>query len=144
MKLIKIIVIFVTFFWPINIVYGNDNTIDRFINNTNISYSTTFSVNISLNKWDKILDKLMLMGVLWKMYGLSPYYNVLFGEKDGVYIIDPIGVEGNIYRVQSNNFNRAFEADWVIKHPQVPFSFSGKSLILLKYEGTQNNASGSL
>ena len=76
--------------------------IAEFIDNASITYNTSFTVDTTLERWNLMLDNPLLMGKLWELYEFSPPYRVS-SNGSGYHIIDPKGIEGDLYEIHSGN-----------------------------------------
>ena len=130
-------VIIVFWFTLSTLCYADEINIETFIDNAFLTYKTSFTVNTSLELWNRILDNPHLMGKLWDIYNFSPPYKVSI--KDSSYhIIDPTGIEGDFYEIESGKNKRVFLAEGRMKKWFIPVSLRGKALFVLHYTYSQS------
>ena len=132
---ISVIIIF--WFTLSTLCYADEINIEKFIDNAFFTYKTNFTVNTTLELWNRILDNPHLMGKLWEIYNFPPPYKVSIKDS-GYHIIDPAGIEGDFYEIQSGKNKRVFSAKGRLKKWFIPVSLSGKALFVLNYTNSQN------
>ena len=121
--------------------YSNSNSdsldIEKFVENASIRYETEFNVPASLELWNRMLDNLILVGKLWEIYKFSPRYKIT-SKGSGVHIIDPTGIEGDMFEIHSDIYNRKFIATGRMKNWNIPISLKGRTLFLIHHTVDQN------
>jgi len=117
--------------------------IKEFIEHASISYETMFTINTSLDMWNRMLDNPYLMGKLWEFYDFTPRYKVSM-KGSAVHVIDPTGIEGDLYEIESGINTRIFYGKGKLKNWGIPISLLGKALFLLHYTSAENQVSVTL
>lgn len=120
-----------------------DNTVKTriLVEKATITYRTDFSVDSSLNVWNKVLDHPLLMGKLWNLYNFQPAYQVM-KAKEGVKIVDPTGINGEISVSASSANSRTFYGRGAIDHWAVPSFISAESVFQFRYQGDGQRIKG--
>lgn len=107
-----------------------------------ISYRIDFSVDSSLIIWNKLLDHPLLMGKLWNLYNFQPAYEVT-KTKDGVKVVDPSGIIGEISLTDSSPHSRTFYGRGEIDHWAVPSFISAEGVFLFRHQEDGQHVKGS-
>jgi len=120
-----------------------DNTIKTksLIEKATITYQTDFVVDSSLDVWNKVLDHPLLMGKLWNLYNFQPVYQVT-KAKDGVKIVDPSGIKGEISVTDSSANSRTFYGRGALYHWAVPSFISAEGVFQFRYQGDGQRIKG--
>ncbi|MCE5250570.1 hypothetical protein LLG96_10175 [bacterium] len=131
--------------WISCITYSHAQTVNTrdFIDKASISYKTSFTIDATLDMWNRILNNPYLIGKLWEVYDFTPRYKVSM-KGAALHVIDPTGIEGDLFVIQSDENNKVFYARGKLKNWGIPISLMGKVLFLLNYTGNQNSVSVTL
>jgi len=106
--------------------------IERFIRDAGISYTRSFVLNTTLDRWHRILDNPVAMGALWERYGFQPAYRVS-PAPGGFSVVDPTGIEGILTEIPSSRGGRRiFYGGGRMRNWFLPVSLSGKALIIVE------------
>ena len=111
--------------------------IEKFVENAFIEIENEFSLDTSLKLWNRILDNPFLMGRLWKMYNFYPQYEVSI-KGSGFHVVDPTGIEGDLFELRKDNNNRILLADGTLKKWFIPKNLRGRVLFLFNYTNSRN------
>lgn len=111
------------------------------IEKATITYQTDFVVDSSLDVWNKVLENPLLMGKLWNLYNFQPAYQ-LTKAKEGINIVDPSGIKGEIFVTNSSANSRTFYGRGAIDHWLVPLFISGEVVFQLRYQGDGQHIKG--
>ncbi|MBT4482596.1 MAG: hypothetical protein HOC71_02845 [Candidatus Latescibacteria bacterium] len=111
--------------------------IEKFVENAFVEIENEFTLDTSIELWNRILDNLYLMGRLWKVYNFYPQYEVSI-KGSGFHIIDPTGIEGDVFELQKGNNNRIFLASGTLKKWFVPKNLRGRVLFLFNFPNSRN------
>ena len=117
-------------------VDGKALDIDAFIKKASISYEKKFTIDASLDMWNRILDHPVLMARLWDLYEFKPKYRI-YERGKGFHISDPSGIEGELDVILNEPVKRIYYGTGKLKNWHIPVSFKGKALFLVNqtYEG---------
>ena len=112
-----------------------DNAIQtrNLIEKATVTYQTDFVIDSSLDTWDKVLDHPFLMGKLWNLYNFQPAYQVTKAN-EGVKIVDPSGIYGEIFLTDSSPSSRTFYGRGAIDHWAVPSFISAEGIFRFRYQ----------
>lgn len=111
------------------------------IEKATIIYQTDFLIDSSLDIWNKVLDHPLLMGKLWNLYNFQPAYEVT-KAKEGVQIVDPSGIRGEIALTDSSANSRTFYGRGAIDHWAVPSFISAEGVFQFRYQGEGQRIKG--
>jgi len=123
--------------------HADDINIEEFIKSASINYKTSFTIDTTLDRWNRVLDNPLLIGRLWERYGFSPAYKVSINGSF-CQVIDPKGIKGNLFLIQSSNTKRIFYGIGRMKNWLIPVSLKGKALFILQYTFSNNKTSVTL
>jgi len=112
-----------------------DNTIQtrNLIEKATVTYQTDFVIDSSLDVWNKVLDHPFFMGKLWNLYNFQPAYGVT-KALNGVKIVDPSGIYGEISLTDSSPSSRTFYGRGAIDHWAVPSFISAEGIFRFRYQ----------
>jgi hypothetical protein len=113
------------------------------IEKATITYQTDFVVDSSLDVWSKVLDHPLLLGKLWNLYNFQPAYQVT-KAKEGVKIVDPSGIKGEISLTDSSASSRTFYGRGELSHWALPSFISAEVIFLFRYQGDGQLIKGKL
>ncbi|MBN2538536.1 MAG: hypothetical protein JXB09_00640 [Deltaproteobacteria bacterium] len=123
------------------LVQAYDAHVEEVINNPTATYKNAFSINVTLEIWNRVLDNPHLMGQLWEMYGFRPRYKVTKTET-GIHVTDPSGITGDIRQVGREDHARTFYAAGAFDHWAVPSFFTADGVVVFEYSRERNILSG--
>ena len=130
-------------FIGITLCSARDVNIVKFIDEAVIRYETGFTVNTTLVIWNRMLDNPCLMGKLWELYEFSPAYKISRKGSE-FHIIDPTGIEGNLYLILSSSTGRIYYGTGSMKNWGLPVTLRGKTLFRLHNISSHDNVTVTL
>ena len=120
-----------------------DLDVQAFIENACIQDDISFTVEASSDLWERMLDNLLLMGRLWEVYAFKPSYRVSI-KGSGLHVVDPTGIEGELFLIESSSKRHVFYGDGRMKHWGLPFGIRGKALFILNYTNVHNRVQATM
>ena len=123
--------------------YAHEIDIEQFKKNACVQYTTEFTIETTPDMWNRMLENPYLMGKLWELYDFDPPYKV---SRNGtaLHIIDPTGIEGDLYDLQSDGNQRIFYGNGKLKNWGIPISLMGKALFFISYTAGHNDVTVTL
>jgi len=115
--------------------------VEEVINNPTVTYKKAFSVNATLEIWNRVLDNPCLMGRLWEIYKFQPPYKVTKTDT-GIHVSDPSGITGDIRKVGHFDHSRTFYGAGRFDHWAVPSFFTANGVVIFEYNTDRNGLSG--
>ncbi|MDP2983539.1 MAG: hypothetical protein Q8O92_09460 [Candidatus Latescibacter sp.] len=112
-------------------VYTTEVDVPKFTKEAILTYKTTFTLNTTLNRWNRVLDSPVLMCRIWNMYDFSPAYMISLLDT-AIHVVDPSGIEGNLYLIQPGSTNRMYLGIGRLKN-WLPVTILGRVLFSLTY-----------
>lgn len=103
------------------------------IGNPSILYRKAFRLEARAEVWERALDNPFLMGQIWAFYRFQPPYQVIQTD-DGVHIVDPTGITGDLRQIESSHFARVFYGRATFNHWSVPSFFAADGVIVFGWE----------
>ena len=112
-------------------VYTTEVDVPKFTIEAILTYKTTFTLNTTLNRWNMALDSPVLMCRIWNIYAFSPAYRISL-QDTVIHVVDPSGIEGNLYFIQPGSTNRLYLGIGRLKN-WLPVTILGRVLFSLTY-----------
>ncbi|MBW2558715.1 MAG: hypothetical protein JRD69_07805 [Deltaproteobacteria bacterium] len=123
------------------LVQAHEARVEEVINNPTVTCEKAFSIDVTLEIWNRILDNPCLMGRLWEMYSFQPSYKVTRVDTD-IHVSDPSGITGDIRQVGQSDHARTFFGTGWFDHWAVPSSFTANGVVIFEYNTDRNGLSG--
>ena len=115
----------------------------RFIEDSCLNYATAFTLKVSPAVWERVVDSPYLFGKLWERYGFEPPYRLVrWGSV--IHLIDPTGLEGDLFTVSADDSTRVFCGDGRMKNWGIPFGVRGRALFVLTYTAGEESVDARL
>jgi hypothetical protein len=129
------------FFLLATLVEAYDFHVEEVIHNPTATYKKTFSIKVTVEIWDRVLDNPHLMGQLWDIYGFHPRYKVVKTEA-GIHVTDPSGIIGDIRQIGHADHTKTFYATGAFNHWAVPSFFTADGVVVFEYAQERDILSG--
>jgi hypothetical protein len=114
-----------------------EKQIDELLKRPAISYEKPYTLETTEAIWVKVLDNPLLIGGIWKAYGFQPAYQVT-PTPSGIHVVDPSGIVGDVFPVESAGTSRRFYGHGFINHWVIPSFFSAHGIIHFQYQVEQH------
>ncbi|MBW2674367.1 MAG: hypothetical protein JRD89_13315 [Deltaproteobacteria bacterium] len=106
--------------------------VEEIINVPTVICKKAFSIDATLEIWNRTLDNPCLMGQLWEIYEFKPSYNVTRTDT-GIHISDSLGLTGDIRQIGQSDYVRTLYAAGSFDHWAVPFLFTASGVVIFEY-----------
>ena len=123
------------------LVQAYEVRVEEVINNPTVTCKKAFSVDVTLEIWNRILDNPYLMGQLWKIYKFQPSYKAIKTDT-GIHVSDPSGITGDIRQVGQSDHARTFYGTGRFDHWAVPSFFTVNGVAIFEYKTDRNGLWG--
>jgi hypothetical protein len=130
-RFLPITIIVAIVFFGTTLVWADDVNIKEIINNPTVTHKNDFSIEVSLEIWNRILDNPYLIGRLWEIYGFQPPYKVT-RVNSGLHVTDPTGIIGEIRQVGLSDRSRTFYGIGKFDHWAVPSFFTADCVFIFE------------
>ncbi len=115
--------------------------VEEVINAPTVTCKKPFSIDVTLDTWNKALDNPCLMGQLWAIYEFKPPYRVTRTDA-GIHVSDPLGITGDIRQVDPSDHSRTFYGAGSFDHWAVPSFFTASGVVIFEYNTDREKLSG--
>ncbi len=109
--------------------------IKRFIARASIRYETTFTLDTSLERWNRMLNDPVFMAVLWNQFEFSPPYRIVQAGT-AFHVADPTGLTGLVTVTELTPARRVYLGKGRIRNWMVPVAISGRALVIVSSGAT--------